>query len=465
MYVVVVGAGEVGVYITRLLTDPKHQLKKMEVAVIDHDPGRIDEIESELNATMVLGSGSHPSVLSKAEISRADLLVAVTPNDEVNLIASLYARNQGVRKTIVRIEADEFKSVSDNDDFFFGVLGPDLVFDPDEDTAKEIAELLRAWGAEELAILCDGEVAIMGVTLSEDAEFCGQTLSAIGERYEPEWSFLVAALQRDGETTIPRSEETLQDGDRLWLVIKKSERSNVLESLGFKKKKHRRVLLLGGGRTAEYLAQKLVEMRFREVTLVEQDKSRAAKLATRLDGVDVVNGDISDAQFLSSEVDAGKYDAAIALTGKDEANVLSCMYAKSLGVERTITILHRLKLLKLLGLAGVDSALSPVTASANRVLSYVHEVDDVATFLGADQNFEVAELEVEEGSAAAASTLKDLGLPKEALVGAYVRDGVPLIGRGTSQLFPGDHVLLIARPERIDAFRDFFLSADKVNGN
>ena len=465
MYIVVVGAGEVGVYITRLLTDPKYQLKNMEVAVIDLDSERLDEIQTEVNANLIHGSGSHPAVLLDADIGRADLLVAVTPNDEVNLLASLFARNQGVSKTIVRVEAPEFKSESGNEDFFLGSLGPNLVFDPDEDTANEIAELLGAWGAEELALLCDGEVAIMGVTLSEDAEFCGQTLSEIGDKYEPEWNFLVAALQRNGDTTIPRSDERLQDGDRLWLVIKRSERSNVLESLGFKKKKHRRVLLLGGGRTAEFLAQKLIEMRFREVTLVEQNERRAAKLATRLDGVDVVNGDISDAQFLSSEIDAGKYDAAVALTGKDEANVLACMYAKSLGVERTIAILHRLKLLKLLGLAGVDSALSPVTASANRVLSYVHEVDDVATFLGADQNFEVAELEVDEGSAAASSTLRDLGLPKEALVGAYVRDGVPLIGRGTSQLMAGDHVLLIARPERIDEFRSYFLSGDKVNGN
>ncbi len=465
MYVVVVGAGEVGVYITRLLTDPKHQLKNMEVAVIDVDPDRLDEIRSEVNANLIAGSGSHPAVLMEAEIARADLLVAVTSNDEVNLIASLYARNQGVSKTIVRIEAQEIKAETDNEDFFLGPLGPNLVFDPDEDTAKAIAEILGAWGAEELALLCDGEVAIMGVTLSENADFCGQTLSAIGDKYEPEWNFLVAALQREGETTIPRSEETLLAGDRLWLVIKKSERSNVLESLGFKKKKHRRVILLGGGRTAEFLAKELVKMKFREVTLVEQNQTRAAKLATRLDGVDIVNGDISDAQFLSSEVDAGKYDAAVALTGKDEANVLACMYAKSLGVERTIAILHRLKLLKLLGSAGVDSTLSPVTASANRVLSYVHEVDDVATFLGADQNFEVAELEVESGSAAATTTLRDLGLPKEALVGAYVRDGVPRIGRGTSQLMAGDHVLLIARPEKIDSFREFFLVTDKKNGS
>ena len=199
----------------------------------------------------------------------------------------------------------------------------------------------------------------------------------------------------------------------------------------------RQVLLLGGGRTAEFLAQELVKMRFREVTLIEQNEDRAAKLATRLDGVDVVNGDISDAHFLSNEIDAGKYDAAVALTGKDEANVLASMYAKSLGVERTIAILHRLKLLRILESAGVDSALSPVIASANRVLSYVHEVDDVATFLGADQNFEVAELEVEADSLAASKTLKELGFPKEALVGAYTREGEARIGRGTSQLLPG----------------------------
>ena len=226
MYVVVVGAGEVGVYITRLLTDPKHQLKDMEVAVIDLDSKRLDQIQTEVNANLIVGSGSHPAVLLEAEINRADLLVAVTSNDEVNLIASLYARNQGVSKTIVRIEAPEIKAEYDNEDFFLGPLGPNLVFDPDEDTAKEIAELLGAWGAEELALLCDGEVAIMGVTLTEDADFCGQTLSAIGDQNEPEWSFLVAALQRDGETVIPRSNETLLAGDRLWLVILKSERSN-----------------------------------------------------------------------------------------------------------------------------------------------------------------------------------------------------------------------------------------------
>ena len=465
MRIVVVGAGEVGSYITRLLTDPKHQTQNMEVAIVDADTERISKLEGELDATMVEGSGSHPESLQLAGIDKADLLVAVSSSDEVNLIAGLYAKNQGVKKTIVRIEADQIKSEKGNEEWFLGGEEPDLIFDPDEDTANEIASLLDSWGADEIATLGEGQVVIIGVTLTSKAEFCGKTLSQIGKLYEPDWSFLVAALRRNGEAKIPRSEETLEAGDHLWLVIKRSEKSDVLETLGFKRKKNKRILLLGGGRTAEFLATRLVKMRFREVTLIEQDPKRAKKLAARLDGVDVVRGDITDAQYLSAEIDAGKYDAAIALTGKDEANVLACMYAKSLGTDRTIAILHRLKLLEVLGSAGVDSALSPVTASANRVLRFVHEVEDVATFLGADQNFEVIEIRVEEGSKAAKSKIKDMKFSHEALVGAIIRDGEPSIARGDSELKSNDLVLLIAPPEQVDNLRkEYFLATDASSG-
>ena len=460
MYIVVVGAGEVGYYISRLLTDPKHQTQNMEVAIVDSDSERISKLDGELDAAMVEGSGSHPETLQLAGIDKADLLVAVSSSDEVNLIAGQYAKIQGVKKTIVRIEAAEVKSEQGKDDWFLGAGEPDLIFDPDQDTANEIYSLLDSWGAEEIATLGEEKVVMIGVTLNSDAEFCGKTLSEIGKLYEPDWSFLVAALRRDGETKIPRSEETLQDGDHIWLVIKRSEKSSVLETLGFKSKKQKRILLLGGGRTAEFLAKKLVEKKFREVTLIESDPKRAKKLAATLDGVD-----IADAGFLSAEIDAGKYDAAIALTGKDEANVLACMYAKSLGTDRTMAILHRLKLLDVLGSAGVDSALSPVTASANRVLRFVREVEDVATFLGTDQNFEVVELRVEEGSKVTTSKIRDMKFSRDALVGALVRNGETSIARGSSQLLPDDLVILISPPEQVDSIRkEYFLTADSSSG-
>ena len=458
MNIVVIGAGEVGAYITRLLTDPKHQTQNMNVSVIDPDSARIKQLDGVLDATMVKGSGSHPEVLEMAGIDEADLLVAVSSNDEVNLLANLYARNRGVEKSIIRIEADEIKASSKVEPWFLGGEQPDLIFDQDEDTAREISELLDSWGADEIATLGGGQVVVIGVTINAEADFCGKTLSQIGAEYEPDWSFLVAALRREGEAKIPRSEETLQAGDHIWLVIKKSEKSKVLETLGFKRKKHKRILLLGGGRTGEFLARRLIKMKFREVTLVEYDSVRAEELAEKLDGVDIRKGDITDAQFIS-EIDAGKYDAAVALTGKDEANVLSCMYAKSLGTDRTIAILHKLKLMDVLDFADVDSTLSPVTASANRVLRYVHDVKDVATFLGVDQDFEVVELKVGAESRATEKKLSELKLPRDVLIGAFIRDDEASIVRGSTQLQADDTVLLIAPPEQVDGIRkDYFIS-------
>ena len=181
-------------------------------------------------------------------------------------------------------------------------------------------------------------------------------------------------------------------------------------------------------------------------------------MAEKLDGVDIRKGDITDAQFIS-EIDAGKYDAAVALTGKDEANVLSCMYAKSLGTDRTIAILHKLKLMDVLDFADVDSTLSPVTASANRVLRYVHDVKDVATFLGVDQDFEVVELKVGAESRAIEKKVSKLKLPRDVLIGAFIRDNEASIVRGSTQLQADDTVLLIAPPEQVDGIRkDYFIS-------
>ena len=144
MNIVVIGAGEVGAYITRLLTDPKHQTQNMNVSVIDPDSARIKQLDGVLDATMVKGSGSHPEVLEMAGIDEADLLVAVSSNDEVNLLANLYARNRGVEKSIIRIEADEIKA-SQRRALVLGGRTTDLIFDPDEDTAREISELLDSW--------------------------------------------------------------------------------------------------------------------------------------------------------------------------------------------------------------------------------------------------------------------------------------------------------------------------------
>ncbi len=446
MHVIVVGAGEVGSYVAELLTRHGN-----DVAVIETDRERLRDIGDRLDVLVVEGSGTHPHVLESAGLEKADLVVAVTAYDEVNLIAALLARQAGVERTVVRIEAECLRGREAQQ--LREAIGANLVIDPDAETAAEILELLETPGATEIAQLASGEVIVVGSTLTADAPLCGQTLSEIAAQYEPEWEFLVAARTRDGVTIIPRADERLMADDHLWLVCKRRAKRDVLRLLGLEIGTHQRVLLLGGGRTAELVARNLAS-RSGAVTLIERDPVRARQLAESLDGVLVIEGDITDAELLAAE-EAGTYDAVLALTGHDDANILACLYSKSLGASETIATLHRLALRELLQDVGIDVALSPRTASANGVLRLVRgDVTAVATFLAAD--FEVIELEVAEGSKADGELIRHLDLPKDVLIGAFVRDGKAQIGRGRSKLRERDHVVIFVRPANLGAVRQIF---------
>jgi trk system potassium uptake protein TrkA len=446
VHVIVVGAGEVGSYVAELLTRHGN-----DVAVVETNRDRLREVEENLDVLVVEGSGTNPFVLQQAGLDKAQLMVAVTSNDEVNLIAALLARQAGVDRTVVRIEAEALRGREAS--ALREAIGADLVIDPDAETAKDILELLDAPGATETATFASGEVFVVGTTLTAASPLCGVTLSQLGEQYEPDWDFMVAARTRGGETIIPRADETLREDDHIWVLAKRSARREVLRLLGLKRGAHRRVLLLGGGRTAELVAREMSN-RSGEVTIIEGNADRARELAECLDHVLVINGDITDAELLAAE-EAGTYDAVLALTGKDDANILACLFAKSLGAGDTIAVLHRLSLRELIEDVGIDAALSPRTASANGVLRFVRGgVAAVATFLAAD--FEVIELEVGEDSVADGVSIQELGLPKDVLVGAFVRDGKAQIGRGRSQLRYRDHVVMFARPETVDRVRQLF---------
>ena len=206
-------------------------------------------------------------------------------------------------------------------------------------------------------------------------------------------------------------------------------------------------MLLGGGRTAEILAHSL-EDRGVQVVIVERNPTRARQLAETLDEAIVLEGEITDADLLE-EADVGRYDVVVALTGEDDANILACLYAKSGGAGETIAAVHRLALLNLLRDAGIDVALSPRTATANGVLRFVRgDVTAVATFLQGEA--EVLEVEVAPDSPADGALIKDLGLPKDVLIGAIVRDGKPQIARGRSRLRGRDHIVAFAMPAAVD---------------
>ncbi len=436
MHVIVVGAGEVGSYVAARLSHERHN-----VSVVDISANRLRQLGADLDVLTVEGSGTHPSVLADAGVDKCDLVVAVTSNDEVNLVTSLIAKQRGVARTIVRIEAEELRSRASAE--LRQTFQADLVMDPDHQTAERILDLLEYPGASEIAVMAHGEAIVMGARLEADAPIVGRRLSEIAAEYEPDWEFIVGSISRGDQTYIPRADYTMLEDDLVRVVCKRRARRSVARLLGLGTGSVRHVLLLGGGRTAEILAARLVS-RGVEVVIVERDPERALELAEDLHGVQVFEGDITDADLLE-ETDLGRFDVVAALTGEDESNILACLYAKSVGASETIAVVHKLALLSLLDSAGVDVALSPRTAIADGVMRFVRgDVAAVATFLESDA--EVLELEVEKGSPADNSLVRDLNLPKGVLIGVIVRDGKPQIARGRSRLRARDHVVAFATP-------------------
>jgi trk system potassium uptake protein len=446
MHIVVVGAGEVGSYVAERLSREGH-----DVAIVEQDRGRLRQVDAELDVLAVLGSGTSPSALVEAGVDKAELLVAVTNSDEVNLISCLIAKQHDVQRTVVRLEAEELRSADARQ--LHDAIGTDLVIDPDEETAEEILELLENPGASEIAEMAGGEIIVIGARLPPDAPLVGRTLFEIGAEYEPQWEFLFGAISRGDETIIPRGNFTLQANDLLRVVCKRRARRQLGALLGIQRETPRRVMLLGGGRTAEIVAGRLAS-RKAHVVIVERVPERARELAEKLDDALVLEGEITDADLLHDE-DVGSFDVVIALTGEDDANILACLWAKSEGATETIAVVHRLSLLPLLREAGIDVALSPRTASANGVLRFVRGgVAAVATFLQGEA--EVLEFEVKEGSPADGAIVAELRLPKDVLIGAIVRDGKAQIGRGRSQLRERDHVIVFATPKAVTEVRRVF---------
>ena len=446
MYVIVVGAGEVGTYVADRLSREGH-----DVAVIERNRSALRAVTERLDVLTLHGSGTNPEVLREAGIDRAEMIVAVTSQDEVNLVCCLVGKQAGIARTVCRLEDADLRSRKSS--ALHEAMGVDLIIDPDHETAQEILELLEYPGASEVAEMAGGEVVVIGARLAQDAPIVGRSLMEIAAEYEPEWDFLFGVITRGEETIIPRGDVRLEADDLVRVLCKRRARRELMRLIGLARKAPRKIMLLGGGRTAEIVATTL-DQRGSDVVIVERDLDRADELAGRLAGSLVLRGEITDADLLEQN-DVGSFDAVLALTGEDDANILACLYAKLEGAKETIAVVHRLSLLPLLAEAGIDVALSPRTASANGVLRFVRgDVSAVATFLQGE--VEVLELEVKEGSPADGGIVAELRLPKDVLVGAFVRDGKAQIARGRSELRDRDHVVLFSMPGSVDDVRRVF---------
>ncbi|HUF50744.1 MAG TPA: Trk system potassium transporter TrkA [Longimicrobiales bacterium] len=446
MRILILGAGDVGFHLAQQLAKENH-----DVVVIEQDRERARGIQDAMDALVIEGNGASLTTLERAGIQKTDLLLAVTSQDEINIMACLSASQYRVPKRIARVSKPDYYDHA-------GILSPerlgvDLMINPERECALETYQLLQSAAAAEFAQFEGGLVQLIGVRVKPDAPVAGKRLLEIS-RGAGDVRALVVAIARNGETIIPTGATRVEAGDQVFILGEPHALPKVLPLAGYARFDLRRVIVAGGSREAWFLAHMLEEHRI-ECTIIEADRNRALQLAEELRHSLVFHGDATDLDLLEMEA-IGDADGFVAYTGSDETNLLSCLLAKSLGARKVVSLIDRFDYIPLVARVGVDAAVSPRMAAVNAILSYVRRgsVLAVATLKGTQA--QGIEFDVTSKFPYSGVPLAEAGFPAGSLIGAIIRDDRVIIPGGEDTILVGDRVIVFVQPDAQHAVEALF---------
>ena len=431
MRIIIVGAGEVGFHIAQKLSE-----ENQDVFLIDKDPEKVRRITENLDIQAVLGSGTSPDTLRDAGIEDAEMLVAATDSDEVNLIACLLARhlNPYIVK-LARVRNPEY--LKEKDLFGQDLLSVDQIINPESEMVENITDLMMVPGASDVIDFVDGRVKLIGVTVKPDSPFVGRRLLSFKGM---EGKLLLGAIVRGEQVFIPHGEDTLEANDMAYVVVRAEDLPDVFQKLDIKDGGLKRVIIVGAGETGTALATFFDKTKI-NVKIIEKDNQRCTSLAQMLERVIVINGDGSDKTLLQEE-NIGDCDFLVAVTGDEDSNVLMSILAKGLGAKKTITRISKLSYIPLVSALGIDTVVSPRLSAIRAILQHIRrgKIISVAPLKG--EHAEAIEAEALESSDLVNLPLSKVKFPKGSLVGAIVRNDEIIIPLGDSVIRPKDRLII-----------------------
>jgi trk system potassium uptake protein len=433
MKIIIVGAGEVGYHIAEKLSE-----ENQDVFVIDKDPEKIRRITEILDVQALQGSGTSPEMLKTSGIKEADMLVAATDSDEVNLIACLLARNLNpyILK-VARVRNPEY--LKEKDLFSQDLLGVDRIINPESVMVETIRNLMMVPGASDVVDFENGRVKLVGITIKPDSPYAGRQLLSFQGL---EGRVLVGAIVRGEQVFIPHGEDTIRSNDLVYLVVKSDEMPYGFGFFEFEPNERRRVVIVGAGETGSALAHAL-EREKMSVKIIERDAHKCAALAEKLDKAIVIHGDGTDKDLLQEE-NIKDVDFMVAVTGDEENNILISLLAKALGAKKTITRINKLSYISLVSAIGIDTVVSSRLSAVRAILQYIRRgrIISVAPLKG--EHAEAIEAEALETSDIVNVPLAEVKFPKGALVGAIIRGEEIIIPTGGSVIKPKDRLIILA---------------------
>ena len=451
MRIVIQGAGEIGSHLAKMLRQEAN-----DITIIDDNPQRLSHIASISDVVTIEGHPSSLKTMREADVSNADLFISVVPfvPQDVNLVSALLAKNLGAKKVTARIDDEDF--LSPENKLLFKQMGIELMFCPEKLAADEIFELLKHSSTTESMDFARGKLQVEVFKLEEDSPLLDMKIAEFAAiTTKDELQFRVIAISRGGRTIMPKFDTKLMYHDLIYIIATRDGINFLMKFLGKSTVETDNVMILGGSKIAELTAEQL-SRKISHVKILEKDKDRAMYLSEKLpDNVIVVVGDGRASELL---IDEGikEYDAFLALTGKDEANVLACVSAKKFGVEKTIAEVENIEYIHLAEEMGVDSVINKKLITAGRLFKFTLSGKARLVKYMSGTDAEVLEYTVPPGCAITKGALKDLAFPKDSVIGGVIRGSESKIAVGTTRIEAYDRVVVFALPQAVKEVDKFF---------
>lgn len=465
---IIVGAGNVGLQLAKKLVDEKH-----DVVLIDRSIDKVRQAASTLDCMVIHGEANNREILKQASIEEADFFISVTDSDEFNMIAcGMVASEYNVPYKIARVRNFDYTSSSIAQKPFLGI---DYIVNPEVEASRAVLRSVEHGAISDILNFEGTTFQMRTMVINEKSRFRNRRIEDI--KREVQYDFIVAVVVRENGYIIPQGDTVVRERDTLYLIGQKENLQTAFETEGKPRAELRKIVIVGGGRIGSYVARHLlmqsekesiiyrmlesfIPHQKRQIIIVERDYDRSKQLAEEFEQALVIYGDVSEEGILE-ENGLNDFDLLISCTGNQELNLVTSMYAKSIGIKRSIALVNKNAFLKMASKLDIDTTISMNNAVVNSILKLVRKgkVHSIHAISGG--NLEVIELSVEEGSRVANKMIKDIKLPYHSLLLFISRGEENYLPHGNDLLFPNDTIVLITRKENIKKLDQLFAKAQK----
>lgn len=450
MKTVLIGCGTIGRTILEQLAKEEHS-----IVIIDENKEKVENLIEKYDIAGVVGNGACLDIQEEANVKDADLVIAVTSHDEINIMACLIAKKVGAKHTVARVRNPEYARQSS---IFKDEFGLSMIVNPELETSNEILNMINLPSTAKVERFAKGRVTLIEILIEDKNPLIGETLVSIGKKINTK--VLICAVQRENEVIIPSGNFIIEKGDRISFTADTNSLSSFLSELNLIKIPLKRIMIVGGSKIGYYLANELCSRKY-DVKIIEQKKDRAEELAELLPHATIINGDGTDHDVLIEE-GIENMDAFVSLTGVDEENIIVSMYANKLKVKKTIAKVKREGLVGIVGDLDIVNYVSPKNIVANKIMSYTRALNNrrgsnvITLYRLVENKVEALEFIAKKEEDIYNKPLKELKIKDNCLIGCIMRDNKVIIPDGNECIKLNDRVVVVTTHIDFDDLTDAF---------